>query len=115
MAGVILFMGIVWFVLRQLEIGTKQTNATGFQAAQSHSSVHYLSTQMRRLPCGRYVKSTVELDGPTGVKSTQLLDKDGVTVLEEKKMPVDAEHCSAISHGTFVPELWKDCKLNTVA
>ncbi len=117
MLGVVVFMGVVWVVLQQVQkrAGIKSetlTNSSILPVAESSTSKHYQSIQLRKMPCGLYRKQIVELDGPTGVKSVQILDKDGVTVLREKKMPIDMEHCAAISHGTFVPELWKDCRLD---
>lgn len=70
----------------------------------------YQSTQIRRLPCGRFQKHVVELEGPTGVKIVQILNADG-SLMKEKREPVDLEHCVAIENGIFVPDLWKDCIL----
>ncbi len=107
--GVLVVMGILWGLQKWFEKRTTISNMT--PGSPTSSSLHFKSEQVRKLPCGRFQKQTVELDGPTGIKSIQLLDKDGITVLQEKKMPIDGDHCTAISHGKFVPDLWKDCRL----
>lgn len=109
MLGVIGAMAVLWVLQKWFE---KQTRKPESQTGFATSTVHYKSEELRKLPCGRFRKQSVELDGPTGVKSVQLLDKDGSTVLQEKKMPIDGDHCTAISHGKFIPELWKDCSID---
>ncbi len=115
MLGVVVCMGILWVILQQVQkkagIQSEPLNGSAPISVESSTSKHFQSMQLRKLPSGMFQKQIVELDGPVGVKTVQILDKDGVTVLKEKKMPIDMEHCAAISHGTFVPELWKDCKL----
>lgn len=101
--GLAAVMLVVWALNRWIAAAPKESNASAVKEFQS--------TQVRRLPCGRFQKQTVEVDGSTGVKTVQILDRDGATVLKEKRMPVDLDHCQAICKGVFVPELWKDCHI----
>ncbi len=103
MLGVLVVMVILWSIQRWFSKSVLVESNTSMK--------NYQSMQIRRLPCGRFLKRVVEVEGATGVKSTQLLDRDGVTVLKEKRMPIDLGDCTAISNGTFVPELWKDCQV----
>ncbi len=73
------------------------------------AAVTYSSSMMRRLPCGRTKKHAVEIESGLGIKTAQLVDRDGKTVLDEKKHAIDADQCDAIQNGKFVPELWKGC------
>lgn len=75
------------------------------------SKYSYENTQVRKMPCGRFRKNRVELEGSAGVKIVQILDRDCATVVKEKRMPVDLESCEAIGQGVFVPDLWKDCQI----
>lgn len=100
--GLAAVMLVVWALNRWI---------AGVPAPVANSTKEFQSTQMRRLPCGRFQKQTVEVDGSMGVKMVQILDRDGVTVQKEKRMPVDLDHCQAICKGIFVPQLWKDCHI----
>ena len=100
--GLAAVMLVVWALNRWIA-APKESNAPAMKEFQS--------SQIRKLPCGRFQKQTVEVDGTTGVKIVQILDRDGVTLLKEKRMPVDLDHCRAICKGVFVPELWKDCHI----
>lgn len=82
----------------------KQENAPG------SGRVTYSSATVRKLPCGRIKRNTVELENGLGVKHVQLIDTDGKTVLHEKKFAIDGDQCSAIQGGHFVPDLWKGCQ-----
>lgn len=103
MLGVLAVMVILWCI--QLWFSKSVT------VEPNANLKNYQSTQVRRLPCGRFQKHIVEVSGGTGVKIVQILDSNSITVLQEKRMPIDLEDCTAISNGTFVPELWKDCQV----
>ncbi len=101
--GLVAVMLVVWALNRWISSTPKESNTSAVKEFQS--------TQMRKLPCGRFQKQIVEVEGATGVKTVQILDRDGVTLLKEKRMPVDLDHCQSICKGLFVPELWKDCRI----
>lgn len=103
MVGVVVVMFLLWGILQWF------SKPTSVISNKSHPT--YQNTEIRRLPCGRFQKRVVDVEGSTGVKITQILDRDSTTILKEKRMPIDLEDCTSISNGTFVPELWKDCQI----
>jgi hypothetical protein len=101
---VISIMAILWGIMRWIGNRTEKT----IQIERLLKP--FYSEEMRRLPCGRFQKRIVELDGSTGVKRVQLLSPEG-KLLKEKRVPIAIEDCTAIGNGQFVPDLWKDCKI----
>ena len=87
---------------------TASSSPSGNTDAKPH--VTYQSSTMRMLPCGRMKRNTVEVENGQGVKTAQLIDVDGKTVLSEKKYAVDTDQSGAIQAGQFVPDLWKGCQ-----
>ena len=57
-------------------------------------------------------RNTVEIKNGKGFKVKESLNKAG-KVLERKKKTLKAKEIKQISSGTFVPNLWSDCRLGS--
>jgi hypothetical protein len=55
-------------------------------------------------------RNIVEIKNGKGFKLKESLNKAG-KVLERKKKTLKAKEIKQISSGSFVPDLWSDCKL----
>jgi hypothetical protein len=106
----ILFMIVGVFVVGYIAMHILARQGQPMGTTNINDETAYVSTQERRMPCGRILKRTVESRGGAWAKTVTLMDPDG-RVLQTKTQSVEPESCAAIQAGRFVPNLWSDCQV----